>query len=384
VLLQHSTDTRTALALPDLSPWKPKHFDLPRPATADLLHVRHSVPDAPVSLGTGLFGMQALRHAPDATTGALVDYLLRAQRPAGDWASYDYRPPMEDGPVVAAAWAVYAISAYTPAGREPVAAGSLRRAGEWFAGRSPATHNEAVMRLLGLHWTGRPARERAEAAAAIRATQRADGGWAQLPGRETDAWATGSALYALHVGAGLATDDPVYRRGAAFLLRTQFDDGSWWVRSRSWPFQPHFDGRFPHGKDQWISAGGTAWAAMALLLTLDPAAPAPAWPTAAALVAKFNALPPLRTTAPAGGTAAGAPATLTYARDIRPILERSCLGCHDGQRPKGDFNLAARESLLKGGQSGEPAVAPADAQPTTAGTSGGTSGSRLCCLLLSR
>ena len=48
VLLQHSTDTRTALALPDLSPWKPKHFDLPRPATADLLHVRHSVPDAPV------------------------------------------------------------------------------------------------------------------------------------------------------------------------------------------------------------------------------------------------------------------------------------------------------------------------------------------------
>ena len=48
VPLQHSTDTRAALALPDLSPWKPKHFDLPRPATADLLHVRYSVPDAPV------------------------------------------------------------------------------------------------------------------------------------------------------------------------------------------------------------------------------------------------------------------------------------------------------------------------------------------------
>jgi hypothetical protein len=46
---------------------------------------------------------------------------------------------------------------------------------------------------------------------------------------------------------------------------------SWFVRSRTWPFQPYFDSRFPHGKDQWISAAGTAWSILALLNTLDRA-----------------------------------------------------------------------------------------------------------------
>jgi len=62
------------------------------------------------------------------------------------------------------------------------------------------------------------------------------------------------------------------------FLRTQFDDGSWWVKSRTWPWQLHFDGQFPHGKDQWISAGATAWAAMALLFTIEPVKPAAAAP----------------------------------------------------------------------------------------------------------
>jgi hypothetical protein len=56
------------------------------------------------------------------------------------------------------------------------------------------------------------------------------------------------------------------------LLRTQFTDGSWLVRTRAFPFQPLKDSGFPHGRNQWISAAGTSWAAMALSLTL-PAAP---------------------------------------------------------------------------------------------------------------
>jgi ankyrin repeat protein len=50
--------------------------------------------------------------------------------------------------------------------------------------------------------------------------------------------------------------------------RPQFEDGSWLVKSRSVKFQPYFQSGFPHGHDQWISAAGTAWAAMALALTL--------------------------------------------------------------------------------------------------------------------
>jgi pimeloyl-ACP methyl ester carboxylesterase len=51
-----------------------------------------------------------------------------------------------------------------------------------------------------------------------------------------------------------------------------------------------------------------------------------------------------------------------FARDIQPLFERSCVGCHGGKRPKGGFTLDSREALLKGGQSGEPAVVPGDAE----------------------
>jgi hypothetical protein len=36
------------------------------------------------------------------------------------------------------------------------------------------------------------------------------------------------------------------------------------VRSRALPIQPHFEAGFPFGKDQFISAAGSNWAAMAL------------------------------------------------------------------------------------------------------------------------
>jgi hypothetical protein len=54
------------------------------------------------------------------------------------------------------------------------------------------------------------------------------------------------------------------------LLRTQFPDGSWLVRSRSFPVQPLKESGFPHGRNQWISAAGTSWATMAIALALPP------------------------------------------------------------------------------------------------------------------
>jgi hypothetical protein len=53
----------------------------------------------------------------------------------------------------------------------------------------------------------------------------------------------------------------------AFLVRTQEADGSWHVKTRSFPFQPYFESGFPHGEDQWISAAATGYAATALIRT---------------------------------------------------------------------------------------------------------------------
>jgi hypothetical protein len=87
---------------------------------------------------------------------------------------------------------------------------------------------------------------------------------------ESDAYATGEALYALHEGGGVPANDPAYRRGVEYLLKSQAKDGSWHVKTRSLPIQPYFESGFPYGHDQWISSAGTSWAAMALTVAVEP------------------------------------------------------------------------------------------------------------------
>lgn len=344
------------------------HFAMWAPKTAGAREMAAPLPDMPVSAGYGFFGLAALRHEADATTDAFVRYLLRVQAPDGSWLAMDRRPPMEDGPVVATAWAALAVRDYSPAGYTREQAESQAGSARWLRAQTPATHNDAAMQLLGLHWSGVPAGAVQTLVDRLRRSQREDGGWAQLPGLQSDAWATGLALYALHEAGGLPIADPSYRRGVAFLLRTQFEDGSWWVRSRTWPFQPHFDSRFPHGKDQWISQGGTAWAALALLLTLEPLRPAPARPSAADLQAAFAGRTALASprAEPAGAAGVSPPegtaGAVDFARDIQPLLQRSCLECHGAQKPRGGLSLTSRDSMLKGGGSGEPAIAPGRAR----------------------
>jgi hypothetical protein len=60
------------------------------------------------------------------------------------------------------------------------------------------------------------------------------------------------------------TQDEVFK-----LLRTQLEDGTWFVRSRAFGFQRYFDAGFPHGTDQFISAAATAWATIALAYTYE-------------------------------------------------------------------------------------------------------------------
>ena len=43
-------------------------------------------------------------------------YLAATQRPYGSWPTADYRPPMEDGPIQGAAFAIRALQFYPLAG----------------------------------------------------------------------------------------------------------------------------------------------------------------------------------------------------------------------------------------------------------------------------
>src|SRR5438128_338236 len=50
-----------------------------------------------------------------------------------------------------------------------------------------------------------------------------------------------------------------------------------------------------------------------------------------------------------------------FAREIKPIFESSCIKCHGRGRTKGDFSIESRETLFKGGESGQ-AIVPGRSQ----------------------
>jgi len=238
--------------------------------SAQALRNRDRIPDPPIAVSYALLGLSAERHEADATTDAMAGVVAAWQRDDGAFSPLPaIRPPIEADAFTATALSLRALQLYGVSAGERVA-----KAAHWLRVTQPRTTQEHAMQLLGLTWANAPAGDIQASASALLAEQQRDGGWAQLSTLETDAYATGQALVALQA-AGHAVSSSEYRRGVGFLLRTQFPDGSWLVRSRTFPVQPLRDTGFPHETNQWISAAGTSWAAMALALTLPapPAAP---------------------------------------------------------------------------------------------------------------
>ena len=158
---------------------------------------------------------------------------------------------------------VRSLKAFGPPGRAAEMNARIENARRWLMAATPVTAEDHNMRLLGLYWAGADAATLKPLAATIAAAQQADGGWRQIDGLGTDAYATGQSLYAL-AKAGMASTDPAYVKGVNFLLARQAANGSWRVTSRSPKFQAYFNSGFPYAGDQWISAWATGWATMAL------------------------------------------------------------------------------------------------------------------------
>ena len=54
------------------------------------------------------------------------------------------------------------------------------------------------------------------------------------------------------------------------------------------------------------------------------------------------------------------PAAISYYKDIRPIFQARCHGCHQPAKPKGRFIMTRFDRLLAGGEGGEAAIVPSD------------------------
>lgn len=244
------------------------------------------VPGTIENLSYGLINLAASSYAADDLTDAISFYLSNVQLADGGWNGGLGRPPFEDSRISSSALAMRALQLYPVPEPKRETRRRAGRARTFFLKQPVFSSEERAFQLLGLFWTGAKPRDLAAPAKAMLQAQRADGGWSQIPTLESDAYATGQILAALVLSRQLSVEDSVYVRGAEFLLRTQFPDGSWLVKSRTWPFQTHFATGFPHGKDQWISAAGTTWASIALTLGLDPAGPKTLQPKATLVAAR--------------------------------------------------------------------------------------------------
>jgi glucose/arabinose dehydrogenase len=230
-----------------------------------------------------LLGLASDGYAPDPATDAQAMFLKRHQAADGHWALNTVRPPIESNEIEVTAVSMRALQTFAPPSQRAAYAEAIDRARAWLTTARGDVTEERAFRLLGLHWANAPASAVETAARELLALQQEDGGWAQAPAMASDAYATGEALVALRESAAIPPSARAYRKGLEYLLRTQIDDGSWLVETRSVPIQAYFESGFPYGVNQWISAAATGWATTALALATEtpqtiPRPPAPPGP----------------------------------------------------------------------------------------------------------
>jgi hypothetical protein len=244
-----------------------------------------------ITAGSALWTLALAGRPAGDTTRMVVDYLGKAHKESTYWRVTTHRPPSEGSHFAATFTALRGLQSYGAAEPSEDLAERLRKVRAWLESTDGRDTEDRAFRLWGLVLVDGDRRAVERAREALVRTQRPDGGWGQLDrliaheraaiqgaggasatkpavrAAESDAYATGTALVALRQ-AGDGMSEPAYRRGVAYLLRTQQADGSWRVKSRSKPIQTYFETGFPHGVDQFISSAATGWAVTALAMAL--------------------------------------------------------------------------------------------------------------------
>jgi hypothetical protein len=218
--------------------------------------------------GYALFTLEVDGHQPDDTTAAVIEYLLKFQSNRDHWETTSNRPPTEASHFTTTYLAIRALKFWGAKADQERIDKRIESARTWLIKTNAKDTEDRVFRLLAMKEAGVGEKDLAAGSWELLKTQRMDGGWGQLDALASDAYATGSALYALHHAGGLKVDSPAYRAGVSYLVKTQLTDGTWRVKSRSKPFQPYYESGFPHEKDQFISIGASGWATAALIAAM--------------------------------------------------------------------------------------------------------------------
>lgn len=205
----------------------------------------------------------------DNFSDAFVSYILTQQKKEGNWDVQTNRPPSEESKIHTSYFAIYYMNYFARgADLQKKVKEAIAKARPWIIDSKPHSQEDFNGKFKALIALDAPAHEIKAARQELLKRQREDGGWAQLPEMKSDAYATGQTLHALVTRTALTDRDPAFLmaidRARSYLIRTQKEDGSWFVKSRSKPIQKLFDNGDPHGKDQFISMAATSWATAAL------------------------------------------------------------------------------------------------------------------------
>ncbi|HYM23595.1 MAG TPA: ankyrin repeat domain-containing protein, partial [Vicinamibacterales bacterium] len=160
--------------------------------------VGYSVAGEQDTLSAILLGLAAEDYAATDATDAMARVLLATQMSDGHWPITAHRPPIESNDVEVTAASMRALQVYAPRYAKASGDAAVKRAAAWLRRAQPAVTEERAFQLLGLGWSHAGSAPIQSAARALVASQRPDGGWAQLPSLPSDPYATGEALVALN------------------------------------------------------------------------------------------------------------------------------------------------------------------------------------------
>ncbi len=246
----------------------------------DLMEKGDHVPGGAATTGFGFWALMLDQRPSDATTAAMVDYLLQIQgvttskdrlpnKPPsvddGRWLASCRRAPMQASMIGDTVLVLMGIDKYATAEQRERVAHARAAAEKWLAQVPLRNQQDRLWRLWGLHHLGGDELVKRDILKAIFQAQNQDGGWSESKDRPaSDPYSTGQTLFML-LKSGTETNHPAIIRARDTLLATQHDDGSWLAESHvTYKAQTYFENGDPHGEHQFLSTAATAWATAGL------------------------------------------------------------------------------------------------------------------------
>jgi outer membrane protein OmpA-like peptidoglycan-associated protein len=165
----------------------------------------------------------------DSALRRYVDWLAARAKPTGELDLDTQEPPISQGSLMGTANAVVAFTQAFAETGDPRYKAAADRGLSFIASARPSTTQDKVFTIIVLSRLGTAAQRQlaARVIKQLQSEQNSDGGWRERATmRESNAFATGQALYALKE-AGVSITSPAFSNGVRYLLATQQKSGAW-------------------------------------------------------------------------------------------------------------------------------------------------------------